>query len=178
MKDGFFLPEAKSQVDWVDRDTLFVGTDFGPGSLTTSGYPRIAKLWKRGTPLAEAETLFEGQPEDVAVSASHDATRGYERDFVLRSVTFFSDELYLRRGGELVRIDKPASASASAHRDLLLIELREDWTVGGTSYLAGSLLAADFDAYPRAASAASTCCSSRASAARSRAGARRSTRSC
>ena len=43
------LPEAKSDVAWKDRDTLFVGTDFGPGSLTDSGYPRIVKEWKRGT---------------------------------------------------------------------------------------------------------------------------------
>jgi prolyl oligopeptidase PreP (S9A serine peptidase family) len=50
--NGFYLPEAKSRVDYRDRDTLFVGTDFGPGSLTKSGYPRIIKEWKRGTPLS------------------------------------------------------------------------------------------------------------------------------
>jgi prolyl oligopeptidase len=41
VKDGFTLPEAKSEVAWKDRNTLFVGTDFGAGSLTDSGYPRI-----------------------------------------------------------------------------------------------------------------------------------------
>ena len=66
MPGGFSLPEAKSSVAWRDEDTLWVGTDFGPGSLTTSGYPRIVKLWKRGTPLSEAKTIFEGKPEDVA----------------------------------------------------------------------------------------------------------------
>jgi prolyl oligopeptidase len=147
VKDGFFLPEAKSQVDWVDENTLFVGTNFGEGSLTTSGYPRIAKLWKRGTPLEKADTIYEGKPEDVAVSASHDATKGYERDFVQRSPTFFSDELYLWRDGKLVKIDKPDSANANVHRDLLLVVLREDWTVGGKTYPAGALLAADFEAF-------------------------------
>ena len=147
LKDGFFLPEAKSQVDWVDENTLFVGTNFGEGSLTTSGYPRITKLWKRGTPLAQAETVFEGKPEDVAVVGIHDATRGYERDFVQRSPTFFSDELYLRRDGKLVKIDKPLSANANVHRDLLLLELRDDWTVGGKTYPAGALVAADFEAF-------------------------------
>src|SRR5262249_43532214 len=63
---GFSLPEAKSNVAWRDEDTLWVGTDFGPGSLTTSGYPRIVKLWKRGKPLSSATTVFEGKPEDVA----------------------------------------------------------------------------------------------------------------
>ena len=54
---------------WRNRDTLYVGTDFGPGSLTKSGYPRIVKEWKRGTPLAAAETVFEGEAEDVSVAA-------------------------------------------------------------------------------------------------------------
>jgi prolyl oligopeptidase len=147
LKDGFSLPEAKSQVGWVDENTIFVGTNFGEGSLTTSGYPRVVKLWKRGTPLAQAETVFEGKPEDVAVVGIHDATRGFERDFVQRSPTFFSDELYLRRDGKLVKIDKPASASANVHRDLLLLELRDDWAVGGQTYPAGALLAADFEAF-------------------------------
>lgn len=65
VKNGFSLPEAKSYVTWYDENTLVVCTDFGPGSLTTSGYPRIGKLWKRGTPLAEAETLMEGEVSDV-----------------------------------------------------------------------------------------------------------------
>ncbi len=67
---GFALPEAKSRVAWRDLDTLWVGTDFGPGSLTSSGYPRIVKLWTRGTPLAEAKTVFEGRPEDVSVGGA------------------------------------------------------------------------------------------------------------
>jgi prolyl oligopeptidase len=41
--DGFQLPEAKSDTAWRNRDELYVGTDFGPGSLTDSGYPRIVK---------------------------------------------------------------------------------------------------------------------------------------
>ena len=43
VEDGFSLPEAKSGVDWAGPDTIFVGTDFGPGSMTESGYPRIGE---------------------------------------------------------------------------------------------------------------------------------------
>jgi prolyl oligopeptidase len=147
VKDGYFLPEAKSTISWVDRDSLFVGTDFGKGSLTTSGYPRIAKRWKRGTPLDKAEVVYEAKPEDVWAYALHDDTKGFERDFVLRGMTFFTNELYLVRGGTLVKIDKPDSANANVHRDLLLLELRDDWAVGGKTYPAGALLAADFEAF-------------------------------
>ncbi len=147
VKDGFFLPEAKSQAGWVSEGTLFVGTDFGPGSMTSSGYPRIAKLWRRGTPLDKAETIYEGKPEDVGTYALHDDTKGFERDFVLRAITFYSNELYLRRDGKLLKIEKPDSANANVHRDLLLLELRDDWSIGGKTYPAGALLAADFEGF-------------------------------
>lgn len=63
--DGFTLPEAKGEVVWVNRDTLLVQTDFGAGSMTASGYPRIVKEWTRGTPLSAAKTVFEGATSDV-----------------------------------------------------------------------------------------------------------------
>jgi prolyl oligopeptidase len=146
-KDGFFLPESKNSVGWLDADTLYVGTDFGPGSMTTSGYPRIAKVWKRGTPLEAAETVYEGRAGDVSVVAFRDHTKGFERDVVYRGVTFFTNELFLRRDGRLIKIEKPDSADASVHRDLLLIQLRDDWLVGGKTYPAGALLAADFEGF-------------------------------
>jgi prolyl oligopeptidase len=147
VKDGFSLPEAKSSAGWLDRDTLYVGTDLGPGSMTTSGYPRIARVWERGTPLATAEVIYEGKPDDVSVVAFRDHTKGFERDFVDRTITFYTSELFLRRGGRLVKIEKPDSANASFHRDLLLLELRDDWTVEGRTFPAGALLASDFERF-------------------------------
>ena len=148
VKGGFELPVAKSQVSWIDRDTLFVGTDFGPGTMTSSGYPRIAKLWKRGTPLTEARTVFEGQPTDMVAAAVHDSTKGFERDFLFRNPTFFTQEAFLlAKDGTKRKLDVPLDADASVYREWLTIRLRTPWTVGGTTYAAGSLLAADFEAY-------------------------------
>jgi prolyl oligopeptidase len=145
--DGFTLPEAKTTVSWRGRDAIFVATDFGAGSLTDSGYPRIAKLWRRGTPLASAETVAEGSTSDVFLHASRDQTRGFERDVVLRGVTFFTNELYLLQDGKQIKIDKPDSANADLHRQWLLIELRQDWTVGEVTHPAGALLACEIDAF-------------------------------
>jgi prolyl oligopeptidase len=141
VKDGFQLPEAKGDATWIDIDTVFVATDFGAGSMTESGYPRIAKRWKRGTPLSEAQVVFEGKPDDISVSAGHDHTEGFERSFVYRGTTFFTNEVYLLVDGKPVRIDKPDSANASAWREWMLVELREDWTVGERTFPAGALLA-------------------------------------
>jgi len=145
--DGFSLTEAKSRVAWEDHDTLLVGTDFGADSLTTSGYPRIVKRWRRGQALEQAETLFSGAPTDVIVSASVDRTPGYHRTLVHRAIDFFNDETYQLRDGELVRIDAPTDATVSVHRDWLLIELRTDWHTASGGYPAGSLLAADYEKF-------------------------------
>lgn len=145
--DGFELPEAKSQVSWADPDTVLVGTDFGPGSLTDSGYPRVVKRWRRGTPLAEAETVFEGARSDVNVVASTSRVPGYERTLIGRALDFWNEEVYELRGSELIRIDAPTDASVSPHREWLLIELRSDWSLGEDTYTAGSLLAANYDEF-------------------------------
>ena len=144
---GFELPEAKSQIAWEDPDTLLVGTDFGPDSMTESGYPRVVKRWRRGRPLSEATTVFSGPVTDVIVSASVDRTPGYERTLVHRAVDFFNDQVFELRGGELVRIDAPTDASLSVHREWLLIELRTDWYTGSAQYRAGSLLAAYYEQF-------------------------------
>jgi prolyl oligopeptidase len=144
--DGFLRPEAKGSLGWIDADRVFVDTDFGEGSMTTSGYPRIAKLWLRGTPLSSAETVFEGRAEDMYVAALHDDTPGFERDFVVRAMAFYSNELFLRGpDGKLTKIEAPDSADKSVHREWLTLRLRDDWTVDGTTYPSGALLAARLD---------------------------------
>ncbi|MDD7811751.1 prolyl oligopeptidase family serine peptidase [Mycobacterium sp. CSUR Q5927] len=148
---GFQLAEAKTRIGWEDEDTVLVGTDFGPDSLTESGYPRIVKRWRRGQTLADAETLFAGEATDVVVGAGRDRTPGFERTLVSRAVDFFNDEIYELRGqpgeDELIRIDAPTDATVSVHRQWILIELRTDWDTGTASYRAGSLLAADYDEF-------------------------------
>jgi prolyl oligopeptidase len=144
--DGFALPEAKSVVGWIDADHVYVATDFGPGTLTTSGYPRTVRQWQRGTPLAQAELVYEGEPDDIQVYAYHDDTEGFERDFVRRGLDFYRCELSQRCGDQLRRVEVPDDAMVGVHRQWLLIELRSEWTVGQT-YPAGCLLVTDFDEF-------------------------------
>jgi prolyl oligopeptidase len=144
--DGFTLPEAKSSAGWIDRDTLFVATDFGPGSMSGSGYPRLVKEWRRGAPLPDARLVFEAGEDDLSASAWFDPTPGQEHQFVQRQIDFYSSELFVRHpaSGALARIDKPDDADAFTVRDQLLIQLRSSWTVGGASFPQGALLATDF----------------------------------
>ncbi len=146
LKDGFNRAEAKGNISWIDQDSVFIYTDFGEGTMTSSGYPRIAKLWRRGQPLNEAEIVYEGTVDDMYIGAMHDDTPGFERNFVQRTLAFYNDELYLRSDdGELKKVDAPNSANKNVSKDYLLLELREPWNVGGVGYQAGSLLVTKFD---------------------------------
>ena len=143
---GFSLPEAKSRIAWRDENTLWVGTDFGPGSLTTSGYPRIVKLWKRGTPIADAKTIYEGKSEDVASGGETEILPDGRWDVITRVPAFFRQETFLLRGEKLVKLDIPEDSEPRAFfRGRLLLSLRSEWTVDGKTYREGSLLAAGMD---------------------------------
>jgi prolyl oligopeptidase len=145
--DGFVLPEAKSDVSWIDADRVFLGTDTGPGSMTSSGYPRQVRVWTRGQAPADAPVIFEASPDDVAARASSDPSAATERAIIRRSTDFFHAERYLYAGGELTRIDVPDDAGIDVHREWLLIRVRTDWTVGDATHPAGSLLVTRLDAF-------------------------------
>lgn len=137
---GFRLPEAKQSVAWVGTDSLLVATNFGPGSMTASGYARTAKLWRRGTPLSAARTVFEGREEDVGVWVGSWRTADQTRNYVLHRPSFFQTATHLLEGGELVRMDLPLDADPTLVRDRLVVYLRSPWEVGGRTYPAGSLV--------------------------------------
>ena len=147
LKDGFTLPEAKSHVEWIDENTVYVATDFGPGSMTDSGYPRIVKRWKRGTPLSQATTVFEGEKSDVSAGVSVDRTPGFERTVFVRSIDFHHRQTLLLQGDKLVPLDVPSDSSLHFMRDSLLLTLRSELKAGGETFPSGSLVVADAAAY-------------------------------
>jgi prolyl oligopeptidase len=141
VKNGFVLPEAKHSLAWKDDDTVYVGTNFGEGSLTKSGYARIIKEWKRGKPLSEATTVFEVKETDVQAQCSRDFDHGKKRDICVRGIDFEHHDMLLRGAdGKFVKLEKPDDADATTWDDDLLLRLRSDWTLGDKTYKKGSLL--------------------------------------
>ena len=147
VEGGFTLPEAKTSVSWIDADTVYVGTDFGPDSLTDSGYPRVIKRWRRGQPLTMAETVFEARASDVAAAVSVDHTPGYERTVFTRMIDFYRSESALLVDGRLQPLAKPADAGLGFWYDQVLLDLRSDWSVDGRTWPRGSLLVANAQAF-------------------------------
>jgi prolyl oligopeptidase len=148
VEGGFALPEAKSWVSWRSPDEIFVGTDFGPGSLTSSGYPRTARLWRRGTSLDEAPEVFAGEGSDVFAGVSVVRSRGHVYELALRRVGFFTSRYFLRQAdGSLRPLEVPEDAEIGFAGDQLLIELKSDWSIGEKRWPQGALLATSLPAF-------------------------------
>ena len=147
VKGGFVLAESKGGASWLDIDTLYIERDFGPGTLTTSGYPRIVKEWKRGAPLADAKVMLEGKEADVGVSGAviHEKDRKYE--LLSRDITFWESENFIREGGKWVLLDTPRDARVSAAHHWLLVNLRTDWKLPAATYKSGSLIGMNLDRF-------------------------------
>ncbi len=142
--DGFRVPEGKTRIGWIDDDTVYLGADLGPDTLTASGYPRTVRRWRRGTPPEEAEPVHEVSADDLAVSAWHDPTDGFVRDFLHVQRDFWNSETQvLGPDGQWVRIDVPGDAYAHAHREWLVVAPKSEWL----GQLAGSLLAFRFEEF-------------------------------
>ncbi len=157
VKGGFEKPQSKGSMSWVDRDTVIIGADFGEGTLTESGYPRTARLWQRGTKLANAPVIIEGEFDDVVVGASFDHTPGHERLTAYRATDFRTTIMYevdhhsvraagARPASALREILLPRSADVGVVRDWVLVTLRHDWDLDGQTFTAGSVLVLPYSA--------------------------------
>ena len=132
---GFSLLEAKSNVAWFDEDTLFVGTDEGDGSLTDSGYPRLVKLWDRGTDFSTARQIAEGEQADISASGFSVLDGDTRWRFVNRSPSFWTNQISLvKEDGSTVPLRLPEDAEFEAVLNGLVIAKLNSAleTTGGT----------------------------------------------
>ncbi len=139
---GFNIPQAKTMVSWEDINTIFVGSDFGPGSLTKAGYARTIRVWKRGEPLSEAKTIFSGDFEDNVVYTFASEDNHQRRRFFTRAQSFYEGQTWeLQTDGQLKRLDLPLDVQFyGCHSGDYILSLRSNWKKNETEFVAGSVL--------------------------------------
>ena len=147
VKDGFQAPESKGGVAWRDADTIYVSRDFGPGTMTKSGYPRQVREWKRGTPLAQAKLVYEAKEDDVGAWPAVVNEPGRKYELVRRGISVRIGEDYIRQGDKWVMLETPKDADVATFNGLLVAQLRSDWEVGGRTFKAGSLISTDLEKF-------------------------------
>lgn len=136
VEGGFRLPEGKHRIDWIDRDTLLVVTEWNKGEITTSSYPYIAKLLKRGQPLSAAKQVFAGQKTDggygVQSIVLRDPAGAVKAVVIQRPLDTFNAEYYLLVGDRPLKLDLPKKSSIQGYLDgRVIVSLEEDWAAKG-----------------------------------------------
>ena len=141
MADGFNLPEAKGEIEWVDRDTLLLSSAYGDDMATKSGYARTVRLWRRGADVKGLPVLFEIAPESMRAAAGVDRTLPRESVWFVEKPEFFDIVVWLGdRGGPKVKLDLPADIEIATHRDWLVVKRRTSWTIRDVTYAPDTLL--------------------------------------
>jgi prolyl oligopeptidase len=143
--DGFFIPESKGNASYADNNTLIVSSNFGENTMTTSGYPRQVKLWKRGTLLKDATLLYEGEQEDILASGFifRDGLTNYK--VVVRYVSRSDVSYFVLIDDQQIKLDIPGDASPEdVLNNQLILKLKSDWNIDNKTYKQGSLLSLNF----------------------------------
>ncbi|HET9639855.1 MAG TPA: prolyl oligopeptidase family serine peptidase [Allosphingosinicella sp.] len=150
---GFVLPESKGGGDWEDRDTIIVEREWGPGTLTESGYPFVAKRLRRGQSLDQAVEIFRGEPGDVSAGAMvlRDSAGRMHALVGYRYVGAQEARFTLLRPKGNVALNLPERANFSGIVDgRLLVQLSEPWQgPGGTRFATDSLISYDLEQWKR-----------------------------
>lgn len=144
---GFVSPEGKQNIAWLDKDTLLIGREWGPGTLTDSSYPFVIKEWKRGAPLESAKEIYRGEKTDVLVGpiVLTDADGKVQAVIMNRAVSFFEAEQHLITDKGPVKLPFPLKSTIQGLIDgQLLMTLEQDWAERDLK--SGDLVAFDLDA--------------------------------
>lgn len=145
VENGFSIDEAKGGAVYLDENTVIVGTNFGEGTMTTSGYPRQIKLWKRGTLLKDARLIYEGQPTDVVAWSGilRDGTKSYV--LITRAITTFTSQKMVWIDDKIVTLDIPDDCDIrGVLKNQLVVQLKSDWTANNKTYKGGTLIGLHF----------------------------------
>lgn len=148
--EGFAIPEAKSGIAWETEDSVWIGTDWGPGALTASGYPRVIKRLARGQALSEAQTLFEGNETDVGIWPAALSGPGFRRMLIVQSLNFFESAYWVETDAGLKKLPLPPRVELEAVLNgELFITLQQAWQAPGAPepFDNGAVVSLDLEAF-------------------------------
>ncbi len=143
--NGFYINESKGGVSYVDENTLIVATNFGENTMTSSGYPKQVKLWKRGTPIKDARLIYEGLVTDIGSwgSVVRDGSVNYL--MIRNALTFYTGQSFVWADNKLIKLDVPDDSQiAEILNNQLILNLKSDWSLSGRIYKQGSVISLKF----------------------------------
>tara|TARA_R110002072_G_scaffold291008_1_gene458936 strand:- start:58635 stop:60593 length:1959 start_codon:yes stop_codon:yes gene_type:complete len=138
---GFELPSSKGGVVWLNKNEIILSRNFGEGTMTTSGYPRIVKRLKRGQKLEEATQLMEGSKDIMGIWPGSSYINGKRQITLQKAHSFYSHQIYYWDNEQFILVDLPKDSEIKdLYSGMVLVRLNSDWAVGNTTYQSGDLV--------------------------------------
>ncbi|MDN3639291.1 prolyl oligopeptidase family serine peptidase [Simiduia curdlanivorans] len=138
---GFNLAAAKTNIDWIDENQVYLGTDFGADSQTDSGYPRQVRIWSRGTAFTDAKLLYSADKSSVSASGHRYKDGQFSVDIITDATTFWESRYQLLANGKLSDIALPSTATINDFiKGQLLVSLKQEWQFNGRLFPEGAVL--------------------------------------
>ena len=135
VEGGFVTPKGKQDVTWEDEDSLLIARDWGPGTMSDSGYAITVRRWKRGEPLEHAKEIFRGETKNILVSVGALVDgQGNRMSIINRDLSFFEHEWYMVLPDGPKKLGLPLKCDLNGLLDnQLLVSLNQDWVPEGQS---------------------------------------------
>ncbi|MBN2522074.1 MAG: S9 family peptidase [Bacteroidales bacterium] len=143
IEGGFYVAEAKSGFEWIDESTVYVATDFGDGTLTYSGYPRIVKRWMRGTSIKEAETVLEVSEEDLSAGMNVIYTEDQRHEMLISAHDFYNIDVFYIRDNKSIELNLPDNFRFEIFKDKAIVQPLVDWQFGEQMILKGTVVSVE-----------------------------------
>lgn len=144
--NGFRTGASRAFAEWIDADRVLVQHAEGDSPRTSAGWPAVARLWSRGTPLSAARPVYQAQPDDTLLQLFAVGAGKARRGVVVRTLDYATFELHaIERDGRSHRLPLPRALKPMAIQaiagDRIVVQLAEAAIVEGRAYPAESLLA-------------------------------------
>jgi len=150
VEGGFVTPKGKQDVTWENDNSLLIARDWGPGTMSDSGYAITVRRWKRGEPLDMAKEIFRGETKNILVSVGTLVDgQGHRMPVINRDLSFFEHEWYVVLPSGPKKLGLPLKCDLNGLLDnQLLVSLNEEWMPQGqsTSIPLGSVISLDMTA--------------------------------
>jgi prolyl oligopeptidase len=151
---GFATPRtARTSLAWMGRDELLISSDFGPGSLTRSGYGREVRRWRRGEPLSAARVIARIGADEVSLAPRVFWNDGRAWPVLIRTVDFWRVQYtHVRADGALIASPlPPGSVVDTVVGGRVIARLSSPWALLGRVIPSGAIVSYDIAALERGA---------------------------
>ncbi|MGP7795580.1 prolyl oligopeptidase family serine peptidase [Sphingomonas sp. CLY1604] len=145
--DGFRAPASRTFVDWLDKDRLLIEHTVGDRPKLPTGWPASVAIWKRGTPLSAAKTVYTAKPTDAIMTIRATGEGADRVGVIMRAIDYSTIENVVVRSDGRVEVAplprKTKMILGNAGGGRIIAQLGEAAEVAGRTLPAESVVAFD-----------------------------------